>query len=273
MDSYRDKTEAKGKEPEINPESRLVSSEILVSDNNPQQDELPDTPSVSSEPDSLVIAGNYIYILEGKIGRIDLQESPKNIIGLYTDNFTTCNILVMFSKDRSRYVLAHMDLSLKEAAIKKQIEWLGAEPSLFRIYRKNYTSDAIRPEYVAARCIPRLQNQFTAIEVDDKIEAISISYADNQPLLSSNKPAGVQSHPKSMLLAVQHSITGFTGNVGFLSPLMFDGKQWVNYDNIKLSNESISYIQSYLGEFTRHLFKVPLVAIDSLLTSRFNVRA
>lgn len=273
MDSYKHTTEKKGKEQETNPENLMVNSEILVNDGDSQQDERQETQSVSNEPDSLITAGNYVYILEGKIGRIDLQESPKNIIGLYTDNFTTCNILVMFSKDRRRYVLAHMDLSLKEPVIKKQIEWLGGEPSLFRIYRKDYTSDSIRPEYVAARCLPCLQNKFITIEVDDKIESVSISYADNEPILSSNKPARVQSHPKSMLLAVQHSMTGLTGNIGFLSPLMFDGKQWVNYDKVKLSNQSIKYIQSYLGEFTRHLFEAPLVAIDSLLTSQFNVRA
>ena len=85
------KEEEKGKEPEVNSEISIIGSEVFVGDSNP--------PVSNDNQDSLAAAGSYIYILEGKIGRIDLQKSPKDIIGLYTDNFTTCNILVMFSKD------------------------------------------------------------------------------------------------------------------------------------------------------------------------------
>ena len=85
-----------------------------------------------------------------------------------------------------------MDLSLKEPVIKEQIEWLGVEPSLFRIYRKDYAQDAIRPEHVAARCIPRLQNQFIAIGVDDTIESVSIGYADNKPVLSPDREGSLK---------------------------------------------------------------------------------
>ena len=268
----KDREKEKGKEPEVNPENSIVSSETFVSDSNPLQDELQKTQSVGNDnPDSLTTAGSYIYILEGKIGRIDSQESPKDIIGLCTDNFTTCNILVMFSKDRSRYVLVHMDLSLKETDIQKQIEWLGAEPSLFRVYRTDYRKNPTGPEYVAARRIPNLKNKFIAVGADERIESVHIGYADNYPVLSSHRPMQIQFHSNSVLLTLQHSITGFFGDSGFLSPVMFYGQQWTNYDTISLSSNVIRQLWSGLGRNFNLLPTISLAYIDEILTDGLNL--
>ena len=212
---------------QCSPESAFQYAGIRKEASESSKEEIPKN---SDSHDNPTIEGSYIYILEGKIGRIDRHKSPASIIGLYTDNFTTCNILVMFSQDRRQYVLAHMDLSLNESIIENQIRWLGAEPSLFRIYRTDYAKDLNGPNYTATRCLPYLKKKFIEIGVDDRIEAVSIVYAYNQPVLSPDRPTRIQCHPKSISLAVQHSITGFTGNVGFLFPTMFDSKQWVNYD-------------------------------------------
>lgn len=227
--------------------------------------------SSSGNPGTLTTTGNYIYILEGKIGRIDRQESPIDIVGLCTDNFTTCNILVMFSKDRCRYVLAHLDSSLKEAVIQQQISWLGAEPSLFRIYRTDYIKDKAGPERTAAQRIPNLKNQFIAVGVEDKIESVHIGYADDYPVLSPYRPMQIQFHANSVLLALQHSITGFFSYSDFLPPVMFDGQHWTKYDPINLPNNVIQHLHAYLDGYFHLLSKMPLAQIDELLTERLEL--
>jgi hypothetical protein len=69
----------------------------------------------------------FIYILEGKIGRLEAGITPVEVVGLCTDNFSSCNIIVLISADRRRCVLIHGDMSVTEAVVLNEIRWVGGD--------------------------------------------------------------------------------------------------------------------------------------------------
>lgn len=205
------------------------------------------TPALSQD-------GNYIYILEGKIGRLDLNHRNFNrgIIGLCTDNFTSCNILIFISKDRKRYVLIHADQSIvkrfgENKLIGEQIKWLGQDPLLLN-YRREDSGDPTQ----SSELISERLNQYPLEEilVPQEIEAIVIRVGESRPHMEKNLPKNIWHHPQSPLLFVSYLINiQFLGlsaiDESHLVPCIFDGTQWTSYPFLNLSDRVVKELILY----------------------------
>lgn len=207
------------------------------------------TPALSQD-------GHYIYVLEGTIGRLDLKNNPhKNIIGLCTDNFTSCNILIFISKDRTKYVLIHADQSLvhsfENKIIDEQIRWIGDEPLLVNCHRDDSGDPSQSSAVISNRL---LQYSMKKRSVPQKIEAVMISFDTLEPKLEESLPTNVLHHPNSARLFACHSInTKFqrlpaSDTESYATPLIFDCADWTRYLGVKLSDSVVRELA--LGKIT-----------------------
>ncbi|KTD66069.1 tetratricopeptide repeat protein [Legionella shakespearei] len=77
---------------------------------------------------------HVLYVPQGRTARLDTAVDSQ-FTGLYTDNFSACNIIVITGK--SRMVLAHADRNLASIApcLAADIDWVGEGASMSIYYR------------------------------------------------------------------------------------------------------------------------------------------
>ncbi len=184
----------------------------------------------------------YIYIPEGKFGRIEGGKSPQGI-RLCTNKFSTCNIVALISKDKKRYVLIHVDISLNiDKIIPEQKSWVGEEASFF-IYRRNNENYKLKSQKLAAKLTDHKPTKI--IVVKDDIDCIVLKLGDSEPCLQPNLPGNTLFHEKQALIYSQHNIENFnTETPNYLNPLIFDVSKWSTYNSFDLSASNISYFQN-----------------------------
>ena len=181
----------------------------------------------------------YVYVLEGKIGRIEKGRTPEDITGLATDEFTSCNIIALISRDKNRYSFTHADQSLSEAIILSEIAWAGEDCHKFICRRASYTGQP--PEKVGSKIMPTIQDRFTLIIVPEDKEAITIQIGAEAPMFSGSIPTCIF-HPYSAILTLQHRLETFflvssldpifaalLGSNKIQSPLCYDGSSMTDY--------------------------------------------
>lgn len=179
---------------------------------------------------------NYIYILEGKIGRLERGKTPANIYGLCTDEFTSCNILVLISASRDLYVLIHVDIEMDLQPIREQIAWVGNNANFFLIRRID-SGFSSQPSSIVKNRLMGLRCRFTEIIASDSIEAISIGIGENEPSLSETLPRNTIFHKDFAFIFLKHKLENqFNINIkNILEPLLFNIFEWESYINFDLS--------------------------------------
>jgi len=182
----------------------------------------------------------YIYILEGKIGRLEHGKTPTNIYGLCTDEFTSCNILVLISANRARYVLIHVDIKMDLQPIREQIAWVGNNANLFLIRRKDSGFGSQPSDMVKNRLLREFGNIFSEIiAYSDVVEVVSIEMGETKPRLRETLPENSVFHKDLALLFLQHKLeVEFTLSIflkDYLKPFLFDIFTWNSCTNFDLS--------------------------------------
>jgi len=102
-----------------------------------------------------------IYVPQGKSARLMKTSLDYGIQALYTDKFSTCNIIVCIGEDKM--VLMHADFQTDLLSIKGEIDWVGDKKETLLIFRKS------EGEELAKLLTKRLENfvEFTQKPLDD----------------------------------------------------------------------------------------------------------
>lgn len=187
----------------------------------------------------------HLYILEGKIGRLDTEITPKEISGLCTDNFTSCNILVLISSNLQRYVLIHADQSIKPISINEELEWVGVNAHRFLLRRQESGYLAQSSSQTKDIVLRGINESFREILVKPDEEAVIITRGKLIPEIKTTLPADTEYHDQSALLFTHHMVetqfiltplySSMGYKQGYLQPLIFDAHTWTHYNNIDLS--------------------------------------
>lgn len=195
----------------------------------------------------------YFYISEGKIGRIDTTTPTNNLQGLCTDNFTSCNIIVLIAKNETRFSLIHADQSLHKGTIQQEIDWVGTDCFKFVCLRSNGYKRIQLSERILQHVLSDLQKNFERIYVPEDIEVISIQPNQKQPQLLKTLPEAVAYHPQILALTARHIVEGAFGYTGKLSkqyktyaePLIYSQGQWQLFADITLSEHTKTFLARY----------------------------
>ena len=137
----------------------------------------------------------YVRISEGKIGRLNFEKKPIEICGLCTGEFTSGNILVFISADKTRYVLIYVDGKTDLQLIKDQIKWTGDGADFFLI--KSGSNELTKS------LLRKLKSEFPFREIppitNKNIKVVSIVIGDDEPRLIENLPENLICHEGDLI--------------------------------------------------------------------------
>lgn len=121
-----------------------------------------------------------IYVPQGYSARFMQATQAYGINGLYTDGFTTCNIVVCISHEKM--VLAHVDGLTIPEKVQEEIEWVGQPSKVIIISRSHdeYTGD-----YVKNKLLEHLKKEIPSIailehEIDGNYNGVYVSFKLNE---------------------------------------------------------------------------------------------
>lgn len=172
----------------------------------------------------------FISITDGRIARFDGKISP-NIGGIYTDNFSSCNIIILYSNSEDiKLSMIHADKSINPADIEKEIKWAGADCKKYVYRRLNDGSSLERKKASLGDFI----EQFNEKDVPEKCYGISINVQGEITLHDDIRefPCLI-THPSEMLFSAKYKLNllllGCETDVKSLSyqKLIFDGRTWL----------------------------------------------
>jgi hypothetical protein len=192
----------------------------------------------------------YIYILEGKCGRLENGVSPKEIVGMCTNRITSCNIIILISQDKKRYVLLHADKSTKEQHILDELNWAGTNSTRL-LYRRKKCKDGFTSDATLAHVTASTRDSFTQIFFEDECDTVSVSMNDTTATVSVHLPDSTEYHPQVALLYVQHRAEPLFSHIpphkldnqhNIVNYLLFNITTWTHYPNPSLSPLSLSQL-------------------------------
>lgn len=221
----------------------------------------------------------YFYVLEGKIARLDRNNNPYKLLGLCTDNITSDTIIItIVSKDNSRYVLIHGDLSLCSEVIKQQMHWAGTGAFVCAYQRRegrqlNNCNDPLS-ETTSADLWENVV--FDAYEfVPNEKDVVLINLTEKRGDLLSCLPEETWYHPQSLIISVRHKVEMLSGQAQLISnalgrtytqPLIFDCHSYQKYDNFKLSPTMYADLISYALRDNQNLGEMEPIKPNSVKT-------
>jgi hypothetical protein len=157
------------------------------------------------------------------------SDTPKNILGLHSDGFSVCNIMVLVGKDNNRISLTHVDGKYLDEFIKEDIEWVGKDSAKY-VYHRDY-NDFPEAEMVAAKI--RLVNSgspISFVKVAREIYGISVDCDGKITQHHEDKrPNNLLLHPeeyRAVLTTKIHEILCKAGSQLKLSHIIYNGGQW-----------------------------------------------
>ncbi len=115
----------------------------------------------------------YLSITDGRIARYDSSLSPKIIEGFYTDNFSSCNIVILYQRqeDNIRISMIHADISIIQSDIENEINWVGMECKRI-VVRREYDPHS---QTTKERVLGSLANNFEEKFCPENNHGISIN--------------------------------------------------------------------------------------------------
>lgn len=181
-------------------------------------------------------AGKIIHVPQGKSGRLHSASGAYGISGLYTCEFTTCNILAFIGP--TKLLLIHADLLTD---IREESKWIEEElQEVVLIYRQGYENA------LTIQMRPFLQERFgeklKVISMDDAHDGVHLSFELNLEgfhgqirkfALRVNPPNLIRHPYEQLLVAVQkiEQVIGLnakhrTGKSRKRYMTVYDGRAW-----------------------------------------------
>ncbi len=183
---------------------------------------------------------NYVYISQGRNGRLSSESLPSNVHGLYTDNFTTCVIFLCTGSKRAS--MLHVDsLSIMDSTqITDEFDWAGEKISILMIYKEagSMIADAIQGALGS-------RYKISPMLVEDAHYGVSILNSEKNFKVNIfpkvGKPESIYYHPQEkqcMAVRATEQIVGKPAfRVGYLpikQQLVFNGRAWLTLSGIEL---------------------------------------
>ena len=135
-----------------------------------------------------------INVPQGKSASFINSSTPiYGIEGLYTNNFTSCNILIGIAKDR--FILMHIDSRMHFPAIKHEIDWLGDQKEVIILFRS------------AGKFITDMLLRYFSKELKEVTPKLKkMSDADDGIIVSITEDRKNEIHPQVKKLAADQNI-------------------------------------------------------------------
>lgn len=165
-----------------------------------------DSSSWAQELKSLREAKSFIvYVPQGQSGRIYLSTLDYGVSGLYTDSFSTCNIIIGVDQSKSMCVLIHADIAAIQDIdqIRNELSSLGDDPKVWMYFRQKYDMQQWQ------ECLKKLkQFKIQRIPVAPEQDGIFINYSNEKISVTmcgeSKLPLPLIHHPQEhRLLSVR----------------------------------------------------------------------
>lgn len=192
-----------------------------------------------------------IYVPQGYSARLMGATEVYDIKGLYTDGFSTCNIVACIGKDK--LVLMHVDAQTILDKVEKEIAWVG-EPSEVIVILRN--EDVCSGERVKAQLLEHLNQAMPSLSIVERImdrehDGVYLSFKQHkqsdlhvnlQKFPLRKRPDNLIHHPQEQqFLAVQkiEQIIGQrekyqTRKAKNKQFYIFDGRAWETLGNNEL---------------------------------------
>lgn len=179
-------------------------------------------------------AEKYIYVPEARTCRYNSKTTAKDITGLYTDEFSHCNIVIVYKRDETgiRISMTHLNEYISEDQIRDEIKWVGEDCERKIISRVSEDSKNVRK-----KILPEIGETFTiesvsedsnevyavAIDTNFKIKTFTRNSLELPLLMVHPKGWQMQGHYKINLVL---SVYGYSNESLDIAPLLFDGENW-----------------------------------------------
>ncbi len=209
----------------------------------------------------------FMNVPQSKICRWSQQQSPPALSGFFTHDYSACNIIIIFSRNREegiRCSMAHADRYITANLINEELKWAGENSCLILLRR---------PSRGAQLWLERnggsLEKTPTVHIIDDKFDAIALPFDKiiNNPnaahardlctfhLQNQIPPFQVLRHPNEKQLLVAQKINWITTlNAHSFdptkSPILFNENRWIPLEKneIEPSPKSKKMLAAFSGE-------------------------
>ena len=199
----------------------------------------------------------YCYIPEGKIGRLELDITSHDV-GLYTDNFTSCNIIFLIGNNRIS--MMHADKSISNQHLDNELNWIGINPEVYVLNRQEGAgNDGNKIKYKEHQLVSFLTKKELIPKmhvVSEEIEGLSISFRGGGEFIIStynkeNIPNLLHHNDEQKIICFHRFNLIFTTEITpgiCLPPIIYDGNTWVTYPKnlFKLSDTAESVTEKFL---------------------------
>lgn len=195
----------------------------------------------------------FINVPQGKTCRYDSKNTPAEIQGLYTDNFSICNIVILSKNegDHLKISMTHADYLTETNQIQAELDWIGSNAQGTIITKGKPTNNSI------SKKLPQhIKNRFTTISVEKDtfgltVDQKGLKYCDRMtvPLLAT--------HPLEWAL---HSIyilnTLLNPNITEIDSitLLFNGTEWgsLSTNDLKLKDNATKFYDYFKNELSKN---------------------
>lgn len=201
----------------------------------------------------------FIRVFQGKICR--MNAGTTNFNGLYTDDFSSCNIIVLHNKDNQKISMIHADSSTTLNDILNEVAWVGNECEI-QVYSKEKGREILKEIFLEFK---KLFPKKSVSNVEDENAcSVSATFEEGdwkiQP--SSFKKLMVIRHPMEAQFETIHKL-----HVGFfyvlqpffnfdatiilqwnnsVNKVIFDGEYWIfNNSALHLCEEVKDKLECY----------------------------
>ncbi len=167
-----------------------------------------------------------IYVPQARIARLDKVTIKEGVIGLYTEGFTTCIIVVMISADKSRVSLIHADIETERSHVDTELDWVGKDCKVHLVIKKRnvpsqYTS------LVISKLFGGRDTGWYQHDVEQNLQAVILNIGMEQPKTLDAKfdSARLEYHPNQQLLDTISRLNLFlsAGKHKIATFLIYDG--------------------------------------------------
>lgn len=198
----------------------------------------------------------FLSVTQSKTARFHSLETDSKIQGLYTDNFSECNLFVFKKQyaDHTRISLTHADRLTSSKFIQEEMAWVGDDCEKI-ILRKNSvqsSSDVTKMILSSAGAIKR--KGFQIQNVDPSSFGIGVDGAQVHVFSRDTIPE-LACHPLEWVLHNHYTLNSLIDTESCrkspASSLIFDGKDWIDIDANQFENKPRT--QMFFSEFSKKM--------------------
>ncbi len=207
-----------------------------------------------------------IHVPQGYSARIIKNLIHGEISGLYTEGFSSCNIVACFSKEKM--ILMHVDFAAAHK-LAQELEWVDGKRTIVIIYRENSVPGTILNKLILntylrlKRSDDQIQSKSVRASISNVFIAFNLQGFENVPIIRflSSQPENLIRHPQEQqLLTIQkiEQIVGLQAKIDVQASHnkkinIFDGIAWETMGSNELKiNINNPKTQDEMSQFGKH---------------------